>query len=132
MLLARAQTLKKLSPRIYVLACEGDTFYVGFSRYLHNRLKCHFMGLGAFFTKKHKPLRVLEIRPAKSEKDEFELWTHYAKKYGYLRVGGWSEHLCGEFGFKWPRLPRMTREKYVNTGSSIFQPKFLDLSLLDV
>lgn len=130
MLLAPASTLQKLSPRIYVLACEHNTFYVGFSRYLHNRLKCHWIGAGAFFTKKHKPLRVLEIRPAKNERDEFELWKHYAARYGYLRVGGWSEHLCGEFGFKWPRLPKLTKAEYEPT--MLFKPKFVDLSLLEV
>jgi hypothetical protein len=127
-ILAKAHKLQRIHPWIYVLACERDTFYVGFSRYLHNRLRCHFTGCGAYFTRQHRPLRVLELREARSEKDEFRLWTIYAEIYGTKRVGGWSRHLADEFGFDWPSVPLFTRAKYRPLGNTLFLHKMVDLT----
>lgn len=113
-----------------MLACKDDTFYVGFSRYLHNRLKCHFLGVGAHFTRLHKPLRVLELRPANSEEDEFRLWCIYAELYGRTRVGGWSKHLCAEFNFTWPYPVERTARRYRPLGDTLFLPKILDTASL--
>lgn len=86
--------------------------------------------MGAFFTREHKPLRVLEIRPATSEKDEYVLWQLYARKYGVARVGGYSPRICKQLGFKWERIVPITRAKYSPLGDSLFLPKVLDTSFL--
>lgn len=112
MLLATAKTLENIRPWVYVLACENDTFYVGFSRRLRCRLQQHFDGCGADFTRRNAPLGVLEIRPASSEKDEYDVWCDYVKIYGLTRVGGWNYYLARDFGFKWYfRLPSLQFNK---------------------
>lgn len=92
---------RHLQAYVYVLACSGGTYYVGFTRYLHNRLKLHWLGKGAYFTKKHKPLRLLEYRKAKTLADEYECWCEFAIALGHECVGGYSKKLCAEHGFPW-------------------------------
>lgn len=125
MLLAKAKKLrgidlfKRQSKRyaarqawVYVLACQGGFYYVGFSRFLHNRLKCHFGAMGAFFTRLHPPQRVVSWESARDEKDEFKKWTEVARKYGHSRVGGYSRSMCLKTGFKWPfPTPQTLREQ---------------------
>lgn len=93
---------RKQQAYVYVLACENDHYYVGFSHYLHNRLKLHFMGAAAYFTKEHKPKRLILYVPALTIADEYELWVQFADKYGYKKVGGYSRGLCKTCGFPWP------------------------------
>lgn len=102
MLLAKANNLKKYQGWIYVLKCRGGRFYVGFSRNLSNRLKQHFTGNGAHFTRVHKPLRVLALRKTEWEEGEFSLWYSYARQHGTARVGGYSPYVCRALGFTWP------------------------------
>lgn len=92
-------------PYVYVLACENNCYYIGFSRNLHRRLQNHFRGTGAFFTKANRPLRLISFTPARSEHDEFRIWTEYAIRHGFHRVGGYSPWLCRKCGFKWPFPP---------------------------
>ena len=44
---------------VYVLELQGGKFYVGYTTNICRRIAEHFMGLGAMWTKKHKPLRCL-------------------------------------------------------------------------
>jgi len=92
----------KRQPYIYVLACEDNTYYVGFTRWLHLRLQAHFLGHGAWFTKEHKPLSVLMYRKAIDEECEYNAWRKFADQFGYKRVGGYNPSLCEKFGFEWP------------------------------
>lgn len=92
----------KRKPYIYILACADDTYYVGFTRWLHQRLGQHFIGDGAVFTKLHKPLSVLMYREAKNEEDEYKAWRKFADVFGYKKVGGYNPSLCKKFGFEWP------------------------------
>lgn len=92
---------RHLQAYVYVLACADATYYVGFSRYLHNRLKLHWLGKAAFFTRKHRPLRLVEWRPARNLADEYEAWCEYAMALGHKNVGGYSKRLCAQNGFPW-------------------------------
>ena len=87
---------------VYVLKCQHNTFYVGFTRNLKSRLKQHFSGSGAVFTKRHKPLKLLLKHKANSERDEFETWLGFVVLYGLTRVGGYNKILCYKLGYKWP------------------------------
>lgn len=102
MVLCLASKLARPRGFVYVLACKGGKLYVGFSTKLHERLKQHFAGLGAEFTKRNKPVRLLEYKPADGEAEEFLTWKYYAKRRGLRMVGGWNEFLCSEFGFTYP------------------------------
>ena len=103
MLLATAATLTATgTAKVYVLLCENECYYVGFSQNVKRRINQHFEGCGAYFTKINKPLSVVEIIDAIDESDEFWHWTKYAKKYGPKKVGGYSPWMCAEKGFVWP------------------------------
>ena len=47
---------------IYVLQLEGEKLYVGRSSVPQERILAHFNGDGAAWTKRHRPLHVLEVR----------------------------------------------------------------------
>ena len=73
---------------VYILACEGDRYYVGYTKYLHFRLVQHFGLHGAKFTQKHRPLSLLAWMPG-DEKREFAVWKTFAKIFGASNVGGY-------------------------------------------
>lgn len=71
---------------VYVLSLESGKFYVGWTNQRY-RLRTHFEGRGALWTKKHKPIKVLEV--IKGGPDEEKQKTlEYAKKYGWHNVRG--------------------------------------------
>lgn len=44
---------------VYILLCEGDSFYTGSTNNIEKRLKAHFVGKGAKYTKSHKPFKLI-------------------------------------------------------------------------
>ena len=68
---------------IYVLYCEGGLFYIGISLYPDERIDNHFTGVGANFTKKHKPLSVVELYSLQSTDRDYcyKLETHKTREY---------------------------------------------------
>jgi putative endonuclease len=44
---------------LYILECEGGSFYTGISPDPQKRFEAHSSGKGARYTKMHKPLRIL-------------------------------------------------------------------------
>jgi putative endonuclease len=40
---------------VYVLLCEGNTFYTGYTKSVKSRMRLHFSGKGARYTKIHRP-----------------------------------------------------------------------------
>lgn len=73
--------------KVYVLKLKGGYFYIGFTRYLQLRIRQHFNGKGAKFTKLHKPLKVVEV----IDGDliiEHMMTRKYIEKYGVDKVRG--------------------------------------------
>lgn len=76
-------------PTIYVLQCQKDRYYVGkTSRPLKERVEEHFSCNGSEWTRKYKPVKVLEVIPDADEFDEDKYTKKYMKKYGIDRVRG--------------------------------------------
>ena len=75
-------------PYVYVLLCEHNTVYVGYSRFLLQRIFQHTSGRGVPFTKKYRPRQLLEIGRAKKGmiRDVEKL---YIRKYRKSTVVGW-------------------------------------------
>jgi len=46
---------------LYVLFLENGLYYVGITLYPQNRINAHLNGIGANFTKKNKPISVVEL-----------------------------------------------------------------------
>jgi putative endonuclease len=44
---------------VYVILCEGNNLYTGYTRNLSSRMKLHMKGKGARYTRIHKPRRLL-------------------------------------------------------------------------
>jgi putative endonuclease len=44
---------------VYVLLCDGGSFYTGYTRNVNSRLRLHMNGRGARYTRIHKPKRLV-------------------------------------------------------------------------
>lgn len=76
---------------IYVLKCEKNRYYIGKTdRPLQSRVEEHFYGKGSAWTKKYKPIKVVEEIKDADEFDEDKYTKKYMKKYGISHVRGGS------------------------------------------
>jgi predicted GIY-YIG superfamily endonuclease len=99
---------------LYVLRLENGCWYIGSSRNVDKRFKTHQKGKGAAWTKRHKPLEIVETRPTGLTSDaeaallEDELTLEYARMYGTdcVRGGGYCQTK--------PRWPAISSEPDVS------------------
>lgn len=76
-------------PTIYILLCEKDRYYVGKTeRPINTRVEEHFNKCGSEWTRKYKPLKVIEVKKGADEFDEDKYTKIYMKKYGINKVRG--------------------------------------------
>ena len=76
-------------PTIYVLLCEKNRYYIGKTdRPLKARIEEHFRQKGSEWTKKYKPIKVVETIKDADEFDEDKYTKKYMKKYGINKVRG--------------------------------------------
>ena len=83
---------------VYVILCEDDSFYKGMTNDLYLRFYEHYTGIGADWTKVHKPVKVIHW-------EQFSTQEEAAKRENDLKTG---------YGRTW--LQRQY-EKAVNGGS---------------
>ena len=67
----------------YVLRCEDKSYYVGKSEQLRTRIKRHFNGTGAQWTRKHLPRMIVMVLPG-----DVEQKTYWWLKDKGIRVFG--------------------------------------------
>ena len=82
--------------RVYVLECEASCLYVGIETRakLAGRLRQHFAGRGAHFTKVHKPRSILMVWPATCTAVESYVYHALlaAQPAGRVeKLGGWTQ-----------------------------------------
>ena len=75
---------------VYVLRLEQGKYYVGKSVVPEIRLKHHFKKNGSYWTKKYKPIEIVEIVKEESSFHEEMLTLKYMEKYGIDNVRGGS------------------------------------------
>jgi predicted GIY-YIG superfamily endonuclease len=75
---------------IYVLKLENNKYYIGKTKNMSFRLESHFNAEGSFWTKKYKPIELLEIFPNCDNYDEDKYTIKYMEKYGITNVRGGS------------------------------------------
>jgi putative endonuclease len=46
---------------VYVILCEGNSFYTGYTKNLDSRMRLHKNGKGARYTKMHKPKKLVHV-----------------------------------------------------------------------
>lgn len=73
---------------IYVLKLVDDRYYVGRTCNILRRIKEHFTEGGAIYTKKYKPLKVIEVEEEKTRDDERLKTLSTMEKYGWEKVRG--------------------------------------------
>lgn len=44
---------------VYILRCEDGTLYTGYTNNLHKRYRSHINGIGARYTRNHKPKEIV-------------------------------------------------------------------------
>ena len=75
---------------IYAIKLEKGKYYIGKTCSPQFRLQSHFDSNGSSWTKKYKPLKVIEIKPNCDDYDEDKVTRQYMDKYGINNVRGGS------------------------------------------
>ena len=75
---------------IYTLQLEQGKYYIGKTSNPDFRIEQHFQSGGSTWTKKYKPLNVLEVIPDCDDYDEDKYTRRYMDKYGIDNVRGGS------------------------------------------
>ena len=75
---------------IYILQLEQEKYYIGKTTNPTFRLQKHFTSSGSVWTKKYKPISVLEIIPNCDDYDEDKYTIKFMEKYGINNVRGGS------------------------------------------
>ena len=83
---------------IYVLRLQQGKYYVGKTDNPDMRLDTHFQEGGSVFTKKYKPIEILEIKEDCTAYDEQHVTQEYMEKYGIenVRGGPWTTMLLSD------------------------------------
>jgi hypothetical protein len=78
-------------PTIYVLLCQKGKYYVGKTdRPLEERIEEHFTSNGSEWTKKYRPVEVIETKIGADDFDEDKYTKIYMRRYGINNVRGGS------------------------------------------
>ena len=75
---------------VYVLKLENDKYYVGMTKHPDVRLNDHFNNRGSAWTKKYRPISIIEVIPNCDEFDEDKYTIKYMATYGLNNVRGGS------------------------------------------
>jgi hypothetical protein len=75
---------------IYILKLTNNKYYVGKTSNPKFRLESHFSSNGSAWTRKYKPLEVIELIPDCDNYDEDKYTLKMMNKYGILNVRGGS------------------------------------------
>ena len=71
---------------IYILELENKKYYVGKTTNPDFRLEQHFNSYGSQWTKKYKPIKILELKPNCDDYDEDKYTRMYMDAYGTPRI----------------------------------------------
>ena len=102
-------------PTVYVLLCEKNRYYIGKTdRQIEDRIEEHFNKCGSEWTRKYKPIKVVEVKKDADEFDEDKYTKMYMKKHGVENVrGGTYTQL------ELPEYQEMTLEKELCSASDL-------------
>ena len=75
---------------IYILQLQNGKYYIGKTSNTSFRLEQHFNADGSNWTKKYKPIKVIDIIPGCDDYDEDKYTIQYMEKYGVNNVRGGS------------------------------------------
>lgn len=102
---------------VYVLKLEEERYYIGRTSNFMQRMKEHFTGFGSEYTKKYKPLNIIEVIEEKNEYDERDKTLEYMKIYGFEKVRGYA--WCQDVLLKFPKTNKK-KQKNINPINNKF------------
>ena len=79
-----------MTTNVYVLKLQGGNYYVGKSDDVIGRFQEHMRGNGSAWTRKHKPISIVESLDGVSVFEEDKVTKQYMAKYGIEKVRGGS------------------------------------------
>jgi putative endonuclease len=58
-----------MSYYVYMILCEGNGFYTGYTKNLNSRIRLHSKGKGARYTRMHRPKKLVHVEefPSRAE-----------------------------------------------------------------
>lgn len=77
-----------LNQGVYLLKLENGKFYVGKSFDVQKRFDLHKQGLGSTWTKLHKPIEILFVKPITGPFEETNVTKDMMRQYGIENVRG--------------------------------------------
>ena len=77
-----------VQPLVYCLKLENEKYYIGMTYNFNLRYAQHECGDGAKWTRKHKPVEVLDVIPNAGDELENTKTLEYMKLYGWENVRG--------------------------------------------
>lgn len=54
---------------VYIILCEGDSFYTGYTKNVKSRFRLHLNGKGARYTRMHKPKSLVYVEEFNSRSE---------------------------------------------------------------
>ncbi len=103
---------------VYVLQLKDETFYVGWSENIEDRILAHFSRDGAEWTKKHPPEKILDVRPGNKLLEKL-VTLEFMIKHGWEKVRGGPWTACD---LKSPPVA-LRKNKAHLSGSSFYDDK---------
>jgi predicted GIY-YIG superfamily endonuclease len=87
---------------VYVLKLENERYYIGRTSNFIQRMNEHFTNKGSEYTKKNKPIKIIEVNEEKDKYDERDKTLEYMNRYGYENVRGYA--WCQNVLLKCPKI----------------------------
>jgi hypothetical protein len=87
---------------VYIMACENNKYYVGKTNNITSRMEDHYKGYGSDFTKKYKPIKMVESIEKADIFEEDKQVKKYMILYGIdnVRGGSYSTIVLPEYQMK--------------------------------
>jgi len=92
---------------IYVLELVEERYYIGRTCNFIQRMEEHFTGEGSIYTKKYKPIKIIEVKEEKTKYDERDKTLEYMDMYGWKKVRGYA--WCGIELTKKPKVTNIDK-----------------------
>jgi putative endonuclease len=71
---------------VYVILCEGGTFYTGIAKSVEARFKVHLKGKGARYTRINKPVKIIYQEQVESVSDALKRERQIKKWHGAQKI----------------------------------------------
>lgn len=71
---------------VYAIQCQDNSVYIGYTQNLTRRWREHLSGSAARWTKKHKPLGILDLKLVQSRKEAQQLEREWKTPRGRYRI----------------------------------------------